>query len=596
MTTVELPRWSAADIYSSLTSREFVADVEALGSDAGRLTVLFDEHGVGACPPRPVSSDDGHSVDAVVRALNDYLARHLVATAYTHSFVSTDSFDEHAQSTAARLTEHLAKVQPLTARLAEWVAALGVDELCAVSTVAAEHRGALQHLADRATHQMTESEEGLYSALRPTGSSAWSQLHADTTSQLTATLQRPEGPTVLPMSTVRGLATDPDPDVRRAALDAELAAWPQVAVPCAAALNAIKGEANVVNARRGWDNPIDASLFANRVSRPTFEAMQRAVVDLLPDLRRWMRLKAAAHGTEALSWADLIAPHPSATEPMSWTDGVSHVRTSFAGFGTQLAGLVDRALEQQWIDAEPRNGKRGGAFCMPIGGDRSMVFLNWTDSTSSMLTLAHELGHAYHNVQLAECTPLQRQLPMALAETASIFCETIALETAVSTASPDQQLVLLDADLSGVTQLVVDIHSRLLFEQEVFAARRRGTVGPDALCTMMRAAQLAAYGDGLDHATAHPYMWAVKPHYYSAHFYNWPYTYGLLFGVGLFAVLRDADATTRSRYDDMLSRVGVQPAEELAAEFGFDVTADRFWRDSTDVIRRRIARYEQLST
>src|SRR5262245_15496440 len=307
--------------------------------------------------------------------------------------------------------------------------------------------------------------EGLYAELAVTGSSAWARLHEDVTSQLTALVERPDGTELLPMPAVRGLATHADPAVRRAALDAELAAWPTVATPCAAALNAIKGEANTVNGRRRWEHPLDASLFANAVDHATFDAMQAAVDAALPDFRRWLRAKARLHGhADALPWWDLFAPLPFVPGDVSWSEGCERVTASFGQYSPALRSLAERALAERWIDAGPRDGKRGGAFCMSLADDRSLVFLNWSDSFDSGQTLAPEIGHPYHNTQVAERTPLQRRLPMALAETASIFCETLVVAAGLEQADGAERLALLDTDLQGATQIVADIRSRLLFE------------------------------------------------------------------------------------------------------------------------------------
>lgn len=232
---------------------------------------------------------------------------------------------------------------------------------------------------------------------------------------------------------------------------------------------------------------------------------------------------------------------------------------------------------------------------MPFGGDRSLVMLNWSGSAESAQTTAHELGHAYHNTTLAGRTALQRRLPMALAETASIFCETLVVEAGLARLDGDERLALLDIDLQGTNQVVVDIHSRFLFETEVFARRQRRTLSPGELSEMMTEAQLAAYGNGIDQSTAHPYMWLLKPHYYGSHFYNWPYTYGLLFGLGLFARYQDDPERFRDGYDTLLSRAGMDTAEELGQAFSLDVTDEAFWSASLDVVRTRIADYERLA-
>ncbi len=601
MTTTEpeaLPRWSVADVHESFDSRSFVDAMERCGADMTRLEALFDEHAIRATAPRPVTADDGAAADAVIAAINALDEHSNVTGAYILATTSTDSYHEKAQGLMAEYQMTGSRERPLMARFADWLRSLGVAELAGVSDQVAQHLGPLGKLAARADHQMSEAEEGLYGELVNTGSSAWYQLHSTVTSQLTATLPGhiPGMEEPLPMAAVRGLASHSDAAVRKAAYDAELAVWPTVAPVCAAAINSVKGEANAVNRRRGWASPLDASLFANNVSRATFEAMQQAVTDSLPDFRDWLRVKAGLHGHDgALPWHDLFAPLPFAPAEISWDEGSAIVRNAFQSYGGGLAGLLDRALDERWIDAGPRPGKRGGAFCMPFVGDRSLVFLNWSGSVDSAQTTAHELGHAYHNTQLAHRTPLQRSLPMALAETASIFCETLVVEEGLQRLEGRDRLVLLDVDLQGSAQVVVDIRSRFLFETELFARRQRRTLGVSELNEIMLQAQADAYGDGLVQSTAHPYMWAVKPHYYSSHFYNWPYTYGLLFGLGLFAQYQQDPQRFSSHYDDALSRAGMNTAEELGAVFGFDVTDLAFWTASLDVIRQRISSYSALA-
>ena len=592
-----LPRWSVADVYESLESPDFVAAMERIGAEATRLVALFDEHNVRAVEPRAVTTADGESADAAIAALNRTLADLDILEATVYATVATNSRDAQAGALLSQLEVDDAVVRPLLARLADWVNALGADELATVSEQTREHLEPMRRLALRAAHQMNETEEGLYAELATTGSSAWSRLHAEVTSQLTGEVTFPDGRVErLPMPAVRGLGSSADPEVRRAAYETEMVAWPTIATPIAAAMNAIKGEANIVDRRRHWTSPLDASLYGNNVSRATFDAMQSAVTRSLPDFRRWMRLKASLHGYEGgLKWWDLVAPLPHAASTISWDDGIAWVRSAFASYSDELAGLVDRALAERWIDAAPRDGKSGGAFCMAFVEDRSLVLLNWAGSVDSAQTTAHELGHAYHNTTLAGRTPLQRRLPMALAETASIFCETLAVDAGLTHLEGGERLALLDVDLVGTNQVVVDIHSRFLFESELMARRQRRTLGTTELNELMLDAQATAYGDGIDLDTRHPYMWLLKPHYYGSHFYNWPYTYGLLFGLGLFAKYRDDPERFRHGYADALSRAGIESAESLGAMFGIDVASEDFWTASLDVCRARIVEYEQLA-
>ena len=591
-----LPRWSVVDVHESFDARSFTDSMERLGASITRLEALFEEHDIRATTPRPPSAKDGAAADAAIGAFNSTVEESEILLSYVYATVSTDSRHERAQGLLSELENLDAKVSPLLARLADWVASLGASELALVSTQAKEHLGPLLRLQDRAEHQMSESEEGLYAELSTTGSSAWGRLHGDLTSQLSTEVHLPSGTKTMPMAAVRGLATDPDSAVRKAAYDAEMRAWPTVSVACAAAMNSIKGEANVVNKRRAWSSPLDASLYANSVSRATFDAMQSAVHASLGDFRRWMRVKGRLHGdTNGLSWWNMFAPLDFSPSTISWDEGISLVKGAFASYSNNLAHLVDRSIDEQWLDAEPREGKVGGAFCMPFVGDRSLVLLNWSGSVDSAQTTAHELGHAYHNTQLAQRTALQKRVPMALAETASIFCETLVVEEGLARLSGDERLALLDVNLIGAAQVVVDIHSRFLFETEVFARRQRRTLGVSELNEMMLDAQANAYGDGIDPATRHPHMWVLKPHYYGSHFYNWPYTYGLLFGLGLYAKYQENPTKFRDGYDTVLSRAGMDTAEELGESFGLDVTSEAFWTASLDVLRTRMADYERLA-
>ncbi len=591
-----LPRWSVADVHQSFDARSFTDAMESAGAGVTRLEALFEEHNIRAVTPRPVQPADGEAADSVINTFNNVVEAQEILGAYIYATVSTDSRNERAQGLLSEMETLDARVSPLLARLADWVAALGTEQLATVSTEARDHLGPLERLQARAEHQMSEVEEGLYSELGTTGSSAWGRLQGDLTSQLSTEVHLRTGTKTMPMAAVRGLSTDSDLNVRKAAYEAEMRAWPTIAVACAAAMNSIKGEANVVNRRRKWKQPLDASLYSNNVSLETFNAMQSAVHASLPDFRRWMRVKAKLVGdTNGLSWWNLSAPLSISPGPISWDQGISLVKGAFASYSDRLSHLVDRSINEQWLDAEPREGKVGGAFCMSFVDDRSLVLLNWSGSVDSAQVTAHELGHAYHNTQLAHRTALQKRLPMALAETASIFCETLVVEEGLSRLQGDDRLALLDVDLIGANQVVVDIHSRFLFETEVFARRQKRTLGVSELNEIMLSAQRDAYGDGLDQTTAHPHMWVLKPHYYGSHFYNWPYTYGLLFGLGLYAQYQLDPEKFRDGYDDVLSRAGMDTAEQLGQAFGIDVTSESFWTASLDVLRARMRNYEQLA-
>jgi pepF/M3 family oligoendopeptidase len=325
--------------------------------------------------------------------------------------------------------------------------------------------------------------------------------------------------------------------------------------------------------------------------------MMGAAREFFPDFRRYLRAKAKLIGVERLAWYDMFAPVGAAGRAWSYEAGADFIVEQFRSFSPRLSDFAARAFHEGWIDAEPRPGKVGGAFCMKLRRDESRILANYKPTIESVLTLAHELGHAYHNVNLAPHTILNQDTPMTLAETASIFCETIIRNAAMESAGREEQLEILEAAVQGACQVVVDISSRFLFERAVFDGREQRELSVDELCAAMLDAQRQTYGDGLDEAALHPYMWAVKGHYYSSgrSFYNYPYMFGLLFGLGLYAIYRRDPHGFTERYDTLLASTGLADAATLAGRVGIDIRSIDFWRASLSIVRDDIDRFEALA-
>ncbi|MBA2608552.1 MAG: M3 family oligoendopeptidase [Actinobacteria bacterium] len=595
-TSVELPHWDLSDLYPSLASREYAAAREAFGAGVVRLEAMFDEHDVRGGDPVEVNESTVEAFEVSLTGTNEILNELRRVNAYISSFVTTDARDDEAQAELSGLQKDTARLSKLRTRLDAFVARFDTGQLVSASTVASDHAFPLERAALRASHQMTEAEEALASDMSLTGASAWYRVYSDITARITVPVDLPDiGTKELPMAQVRALAKDENRTTRKHAFEAEIEGWTTWSVPIAAALNSIKGEAATLNTRRGYASALEPALAFNNVEPETLDAMQRAVVASFPDFRRYMDAKAALLGVgDHLAFYDLFAPVATGADgTIDWDGATGSVKDAFAGFSPALAGLATRALDDKWIDAEIREGKGGGAFCMSVDADRSVVLLNFDGSFDSVQTLAHELGHAYHNTQLANRTPYQRMTPMALAETASIFCETVMVEHGLATADDKARLNILEVDLQGSCQVVVDIHSRFLFEQALSERRKDRALSVTELCDLMADAQAQTYGAAL--SVNHPYMWAAKPHYYGTAFYNWPYTFGLLFGIGLYAAYRDDPEKFRSGYDDLLSATGLASAAALAARFDIDVTSEAFWTASLDVVRARIAEFCRLA-
>ncbi|MSQ43440.1 MAG: oligoendopeptidase F [Chloroflexi bacterium] len=593
-----LPHWDVSAYFPAVESSEFRDAVDALRIRVASLRERADILDIRRHDHPSASDAAVAAYDEITRELNGIGDDVRLLSSYLHAFISTDARNTAAQGAYSELDKLLVDLSTVWTRHTAWVGSFDSDALIARSTEASHHAFAVRKAAIAARHQMSEAEEDLSAHLTISGSSAWAKLHGNITSRLAVAVEFPEavnderaGTTrTLPMSAVRGLAHDADPHVRKAAYEAELRGWETVGVPLAAAMNGIKGEVVTLNARRGWPDALAPALFGNNVERETLSAMHEACVASFPDFRRYFRAKARLLGHAGpLPWCDLFAPLGQGARSWPYPEAEAFVIDRFADYSDRLAGVARRAMRERWVDAEPRDGKRDGAFCMSVRADESRVFMNFAHSFNSVQTLAHELGHAYHNINLADRTATQRATPMPLAETASIFCETLVTTAALDRAAGADRLTMLDAFLENASQIVVDIHSRFLLETRVFGQRAKRELSVEELNNLMLGAQRETYGDGLDTDQLHAFMWAMKPHYYSTRsFYNWPYTFGLLFGLGLYARYEQDAPPFRRSFDDLLAHTGMESAAQLGHRFGIDFGSVGFWKDSLDVCRARI--------
>ncbi|GAC1327269.1 MAG: M3 family oligoendopeptidase [Chloroflexota bacterium] len=592
-TSTELPRWDMEIVYPGLESPEFKDSFDSLRSDLDGLASLFARFGIGSPDPSNGHIDAVRAFEAIVDALNKLLERYTTVQAYVYAFVSTDSRDNVAQARYSELQQLGVNLAQLEVRFTAWIGKLDLESLRSQSATARDLGFMLEKAQVQARHLMSPAEEELAAELEVTGGSAWTQLHHNVSSQLMVDVEH-AGERPVPMTVVRNMAFHKDRQIRRQGYEAELGAWQGVSVTLAAALNSIKGETNTLHRRRGWSHPLDAAVFGNNIDRETLEAMLSAARDAFPDFQRYLRAKARALNLERLAWYDLFASVGESTRIWDYEHATRFIVEQFATYSSRLSDFAARAFRDGWIDAGPRPGKSGGAFCMPLRADESRILANYTPSYDGMSTLAHELGHGYHNLNLAHRPPLLRGHPMTLAETASIFCQTIVEHAALREAAAQERMAIIESSLQDTCQVVVDITSRYLFECGVFERRQQRELSVDELNALMLDAQRQTYGDSIDQDLLHPYMWAVKGHYYGPLFYNYPYMFGLLFGLGLYAqYLQDPDGF-RDRYDELLAATGTADAASLASRFGIDIRGKEFWTGSLDVIRGQVGQFERL--
>lgn len=599
--SVTPPRWDLTNVYPGLDSPEFVVATRQFERQVGELEQFFDER-VAPFPPDAEPGALAELLDDLLVRFNDLAVQNATLNPYIASFVTTDSRDMLARRLESEHQQVAVRFRQLSTRWQAWVGALGtrLEEAMRLHDNVRAHGFALREMAEQSRYLMPEELEGLAVELSLNSTNLWSNLQGVITSQLTADFELDGQAQKLPLPAVINLHSHPDPDVRRRAFETEIEMLASAREPLAACMNGIKGTVNTLNRRRGRTDALHEPVDRARIDRETLDAMLLAMSDSFPAFRKYWRKKAERLGKQQLAWWDLWAPAPEAgrtKKTYSFDEARGFILKNFASFSPELEALARRAFDEQWIDAEQRPGKRGGAFCMKVWAPHeSRVLCNFDGTLDQVSTLAHELGHAFHNQChfAADKTPIQASTPMVLAETASIMCETIVMQAVLAeTTDPAERLEILETALVGDSQVIVDIYSRFLFEKEVFERREKSELSADDLCDIMRRAQVATYGEGLDPEHLHPYMWTWKPHYYRAEqsFYNFPYAFGLLFGTGLYALYQERGAAFVPDYVNLLASTGEGRAAELAARFGIDLRGRKFWDASLTVIAERIEHY-----
>ncbi len=457
----------------------------------------------------------------------------------------------------------------------------------------------LQETKADGKYRLSEEVEEVIAKLNLSAGEAWGNLQE----YLTSTLTLPYQDQTITLSEVRNLAYDKDPQVRKQAYEAELAAYDSIKQSVAFALNHIKSQVNTISDLRSFSSPLDMTLYYSRMTRKTLDVMMEAIQEYLPIFHQYLKRKAELLGHKnGLPWYDLFAPLDQENnnhKKYTLEEAKTYLLDHFAPFAEDLAKLIETAFDDAWIDFYPRSGKVGGAFCYNLPFiKQSRILTNYGGELGDIVTLAHELGHAYHGMMIEDHRPLNTDYSMPVAETASTFNENIIMNAVIDEENdPYQKMVLIEKQLQDLTQIICDIYSRYLFESEVFEKRRSGFLFADDCCEIMKRAQMIAYGDALDPQYLHPYMWVNKSHYYSSSlsFYNFPYAFGGLLARGLIRIYEQEGESFVERYRKMLHATTVCHVEDAAALVGIDLQDKQFWRDSLETCKKQIEEFIALS-
>ena len=572
--------WTLEDLYPSFESQEFKQDVEAYKALKGKFESLTLE-------------DSVEGITQVVKLLEESTVLTGRLYNYIHLTLATDTTHETATQVEVQLAGVSADLQATYAKLSKFLGTIQTD--ITTDPFLAEYRYYFEEAKKDATHLLSDELEEVLAKMSISGGKAWSQLF----DFMWSSAQGEYKGEVVTLSEIRGKAYDSDAEVRKSAYEAELKMYDAIKEPIAFSLNHIKKEVLTTSQLRGFESPLAHTLEASRMSRETLDALLEAIREYLPNFRKYLRHKAALLGHEnGLPFYDLFAPVGNSSRTFTVEESKDYLIENFKTFSADLAEMTEEFFDKHYIDFYPRKGKVGGAFCANLPMiKQSRVLTNFTGSLSDVVTLAHELGHAYHGLHIENHRPLNQDYSMPVAETASTFNENIIMNTAIKEASNEEKIALIESQLQDTTQIIVDIYSRYLFESAVFENREQSFMFSKDLEEMMLSAQKEAYGDGLDQSYLHPYMWACKPHYYSTglSFYNFPYAFGGLFSKGLYAIYQEQPEGFVEKYQELLRATTVSSVEDTAKVLGVDVSTPEFWKKALAEVAESIEAFIVLT-
>lgn len=572
--------WTLEDLYPSFESQEFKQDVEAYKALKGKFESLTLE-------------DSIEGITQVVKLLEESTVLTGRLYNYIHLTLATDTTHEIATQVEVQLAGVSADLQATYAKVSKFLGTIQTD--ITKDPFLAEYRYYFEEAKKDATHLLSDELEEVLAKMSISGGKAWSQLF----DFMWSSAQGEYKGEVVTLSEIRGKAYDSDAEVRKSAYEAELKMYDAIKEPIAFSLNHIKKEVLTTSQLRGFESPLAHTLEASRMSRETLDALLEAIREYLPNFRKYLRHKAALLGHEnGLPFYDLFAPVGNSSRTFTVEESKDYLIENFKTFSADLAEMTEEFFDKHYIDFYPRKGKVGGAFCANLPMiKQSRVLTNFTGSLSDVVTLAHELGHAYHGLHIENHRPLNQDYSMPVAETASTFNENIIMNTAIKESSDEEKIALIESQLQDTTQIIVDIYSRYLFESAVFENREQSFMFSKDLEEMMLSAQKEAYGDGLDQAYLHPYMWACKPHYYSTglSFYNFPYAFGGLFSKGLYAIYQEQPEGFVEKYQELLRATTVSSVEDTAKVLGVDVSTPEFWKKALAEVAESIEAFIALT-
>ncbi|MFD0717395.1 M3 family oligoendopeptidase [Paenibacillus sp. GCM10027626] len=594
--TVYPERWNLDSLYAGGSkSAAFASELAGMETDIDAVTKQLKQASSVQDAP---SKEELSSWTAQIQSV-------LIRLRQTESFVSCLLAQQMKDTAAIELNDKVKTIaakfnsaltlfdeQLMQAADGAWEEWLQTEEASPVAFVLRERRAT-------AKEKLAPAMEALAGELAVDGYHGWGDFYNTIVSRTRFRWTAEDGTEqLLSAGQMHNKLSDGNREVRAAAFAEWEREWGEQAELCAEVLNRLAGFRLKWYEKRGWPSVMKEPLQMNRMSEATLAAMWKAVEEGKPALVRYLERKAQLLGVEKLDWHDVEAPIGTAASTVPYSEGAAFIMEQFRRFSAKLADFSAVAFRDGWIEAEDRPGKRPGGFCtaFPLS-NQTRIFMTYSGTASNVSTLAHELGHAYHQHVMDGMPPFAQEYAMNVAETASTFAELIVSDSAmVAAADPQERLVLLEDKLQRSTAFFMNIHARYLFERRFYEQRRNGMVDHEQLCKLMEEAQREAFCGVL--GDIHPHFWASKLHFYltDVPFYNFPYTFGFLFSSGIYAIAKREGAGFSERYDALLRDTGIMTVEELAEKhLGVRLDEPEFWRGAVALMAEDVEVFLQMT-
>ena len=579
--------WSLNCLYKGYEDENFQKDFESIDNRIKALKEVVDK-----------ATEKTHleGLLSIIKELETFetFVTNLYSYLALRSSVNTTEEETSRYTTIFR--KKYTQMIPINAKMYAYIASIeSLEQLIKENEALWEYEFFLLDIKESQAHRLDEKVEEVIGKMDLTGGRAWEKLF----DYLTSTLKVDYKGDVVTLPEIRNKANDEDQEVRKEAYEAELRSYEKIKDSIAFALNNIKSQVSMVTELRGYESPLDMTLKQSNMKRETLDAMFSSMRKYLPKFHEYLKAKASMLGHKnGLPWYDLTAPVGEFNKKYSIEEAKEYLVSAFSHFSEDMVMLIERAFNEEWIDFLSREGKVGGAFCLAVPSKKqSRILTNYNYNFDSINTLAHELGHAYHNLQIENNSSLNQDYSMPVAETASTFNENVIIMKAISEGTKEEKLSLIENLLSNTTQIICDIYSRFLFEDTVFHRCGEEFLTADRLKEIMIQAQKEAYGDGLDENYLHPYMWCCKGHYYSSSlsYYNFPYAFGGLFSMGLYAMFEEEGESFVPKYKELLNKTPIKTVEDVAKMVGIDLTTEDFWDKSLSYFATLIDEFISLS-